>query len=1029
MIRKHSSFAWPPAAFALALAGCGQESTTAALRALDSAGDVSVVCLTRGDDGSFSRGVDLSECPDYSVGEASPLQRRLHALVTQPATGEVALVDLSVETNRAVVDFEPSQPGFSFMPVGAEPTSIVSTPGGAASFVGVAEAGREGVFALPSSCVGPRPADEPVRDIRTWPACRLPAAPGPMLIVNDPAIDHDSDPSTPPRVRERCEADYVEPSELIGQAPAAGRERCPADLALEERPLGRRKLLVTLPSLGEIWVLDAQELVDREPGTYDACAAEARLALTVETDTVAQQVPPELVPADPSCSPVGYNHGPTPEAFRPWPSDLALDDEGRVYVADTGAPVIHVLDVNDPCAVAPLPSLRPLSYLDPTAVITTRRVAVSELTPLGQRFVYAVDGSETRTAGTLMAFDVSPGSADRTPIVRRRSQFTPNESPDRITLPGDVADVEFVTQDFPLPINEVAVEGIACDPHPSVPADDPSALYRPRAGLTAGARPTLLRGTFAFAALHSGQVSIVDVEDLDAACRRPASINVDPNENLFGCSNDDPTVLPLGAYVNETGPTVSNELSCNVVAPHRARGRSFFTNDRANARSAGLLAFPTFTLETGRSVATDATDAGRAQPKMLGARHYADPTVEELLYVGPLVYSTLNPTSLLELDPALADRSSLLLSYEEPRAFSPGEEFTATYEGVIRAPTRALIQMDAASGLGLINEGVNAALCGSGVQDVAVTREIGSELGVSAGDLDTFARRHADYVQIVGDFLDEDDEYWRTGAGATCGAALFDDGSMSGARLPGRQLCEQFFGPPEVPSDNRDLRVVEASEDRLVVEPRRFDPRLDSGTRRRNLLEFTACCFSGPTDYQARAGHQWVVRGSSTGFAHRITTDPATRRCVQDCNPLSSLVSGRAFEISCGEECTTDALNRPPIGRAVPGEDFACVVPDGAQGGISPGEPGAECVFQNLTSRFAIYRGLSPSLRDMRFRWQFGEGYGPLGVSLISTERRDSTPRTMSLVPRVNQFVITDGSARGLTFLSPRNPTSITSIF
>src|SRR6185436_14991708 len=134
------------------------------------------------------------------------------------------------------------------------------------------------------------------------------------------------------------------------------------------------------------------------------------------------------------------------------------------------------------------------------------------------------DNSTTITAGSLLAFDVSPGSSDRTPIVRERAFFTPEEPPDRIQTPRDVADVEFVFQDNAIPdlSTGIAVEGIACDPNPiRVPLDSPAALYRPTGDRSFGARPTRLRGTFAFAALHSGQLAVIDVEDLDGACRRP----------------------------------------------------------------------------------------------------------------------------------------------------------------------------------------------------------------------------------------------------------------------------------------------------------------------------------------------------------------------------------------------------------------------------------------------------------------------------------------------------------------------------
>lgn len=1020
----------------LALAACGQDTATASLRALDASGEVSVLCLARDENGAFTRGVDRFECPDLVNASNSPDQKRLHALVTQPITGEVALVDLAVSANSAVVDFEPSQPGFSFMPIGSEPGAIVSTQGGVASFVAVREVGREGLFALPSSCIAPRPEGAPLRDIRTWPACRLPAAPGPMVLLEDPAVDRDGDPATPPEVRARCDADYLPAGDLIGVAPAASRELCPADLAVETRTSGRQKLAVALPSLSEIWVVDAQELLDRAPGSFDPCTYERRLELEATLPMSAQQLPADLAPAAPECLPVGFDHGPAPASFRPAPSDFALDDDGRLYVADSEAPAVHVLDASSPCELSTLSPLEPMSFTAPGAVITTRRVAVSPLTPFGKRFVYAVDNSATSTAGSLMAFDVSPGSTQRTPIVRERSSNNPGDPPDRITLGRDVADVEFVFHDFPQPESGAAVEGVECDPHPSVPFDAPEALYRPRADLSSGANPSRLRGTFAFAALHSGQVAVIDVEDLDAACRRPISVQHSSSEDIFGCENDDPTVPEDQGYRVGGIPTVTGELSCNIVAPHRARSRTFFTNSGGTGRSAALLSFPTLTLDTGRSVTTDQSDDGRDQPKLLAARHAADRQAQ--LYVGPLLYSTYDParpnedpSNRLEVDPGRAERNSLLFSFEEPRAFSPNEDYTATYEGVVRATSQALLKVDSERGLGIIDEGLNASFCVSGVQDAELTRGVGTSLGVAAADLAAFARRHADYVHLTGDLPEPDDEHFHPGnAGDQCGRGLFASSAEGPARVDGHTLCEQFFGPPEVPTQWRDLRIVEAGEDRLRVEPRPFDPNTSSPERRRHLMEFVSCCFPFTTDFQIRAGHQWVVRGSATGVPHRVTTDPETQRCVSDCSPLVAKQAGRAFELSCAEGCATDAEGRPSVGPAVPGQDFACIVDTEPENGIDPGEDGSECVFQSLTTRFAIYRGQQPSARDMRFRWQLSDGFTPLTIPLTNNvDRTRSSPRSLSFIPETNQVVVSDGSARGVTFFTPRNPGRTTSIF
>jgi hypothetical protein len=1020
LLRPPFPLAWP--GIGLSLLGlafgtaCGTQNETAALRSLRTTGEVSILCLGPAADGTLTRGLERGECPDLVNPIGSPLRRQLTALVTQPTTGEVAAIDLGVSPGR-VIDYEATEPGYSFLPVGAEPTSIVSTPGGIASFVAVRETGREGIFALPSSCVSPRPADGPIRDIRTWPACRLPTAPGPLAILMDPAVDHDQDPLTPARVRERCAADYVETDDLVGAALAASREQCPADLALENSPPGRRKLAVTLPSLSEVWVLDAQELLDRAPGSFADCLPETRVALQTSAADQAERLPADLQTSSASCLPSGFDQGPPALDVRPWPVDLALDDEGRLYLADSQAPLIHRLDGSDPCTLAALPALYPLSYTDPNAVITTRKVAVSSLTASGKRFVYAIDNSTTNTAGTLIPFDVSPGATDRTPIVRERAAFTPFEPPDRIQLPRDVSDVEFAFQD--LPISElgtgVAVEGVACDPNPLIPLENPAARYRPTTDQSTGARPSKLRGTFAFAALHSGQLAVIDVDDLDGACRRPVDINHGASEDLAGCRNDDPSV-PAYQLIDGT-PTVSAELSCNVVVPHRARSRSFFSNSGAGS-SAALLAFPTLTLDTGRSVLTDQSDEGRDQPKMLGAR-FAPGQQAELL-VGPVVYQTEGAGSHLELDPAAADRASVLLSYEEPRAYIPGEDFTATYEGVVRLTSLAIFRAPAeGSSVGIVDEGLNASFCGSGVQDQALAAEVGRSRGVTdPTNLATFARNHADYVQITAPLLEQDDRYWQPGsAGAECGAELFQNNEDTSQELRGRPLCEQFFSSPD--TSYRDLRIVEASEDRLTVEPRQA--QRGSDLRRRQLMQFVSCCFPEPATFVVRGGNQWVVRGGASGVVHHIKADPASGRCVNDCNPLTQRLNSRVFDISCSGNCPRDERNRPlGAGPARP-DDFVCVVDD-TSGGIDPNEPGSECVFQSITTRFAIYRGLGETARDTHFRWVLSDGFAPLTVSLTTADRNVSTPRSLLALPEIGQLLVTDGTALGLTTIAISSP-------
>ena len=172
---------------AVALAACSQTPVTVTLHSLQASGNLSFVC--QADDGS---GLKLDECPDYELQH-----RRILGLVTQTATDEVAIVDLR---GGAVVDVDPTTPGYTFLRVGATPGAIVSSPGGVASFVGVTGLQKNGVFALPTTC--PRTAYKPPPDTlntpagkcrisrrgicwTTWAACSLSSAPGDMTQLVD----------------------------------------------------------------------------------------------------------------------------------------------------------------------------------------------------------------------------------------------------------------------------------------------------------------------------------------------------------------------------------------------------------------------------------------------------------------------------------------------------------------------------------------------------------------------------------------------------------------------------------------------------------------------------------------------------------------------------------------------------------------------------------------------------------------------------------------------------------------------------
>ncbi|NVL67872.1 hypothetical protein, partial [Escherichia coli] len=64
--------------------------------------------------------------------DGSAFQKQLFALVTQTTRGELAVVNLSA---GVLVDQSRATPGINFLPVGALPTDVATTPDGKMAFV------------------------------------------------------------------------------------------------------------------------------------------------------------------------------------------------------------------------------------------------------------------------------------------------------------------------------------------------------------------------------------------------------------------------------------------------------------------------------------------------------------------------------------------------------------------------------------------------------------------------------------------------------------------------------------------------------------------------------------------------------------------------------------------------------------------------------------------------------------------------------------------------------------------------------
>lgn len=974
----------------LALASCAQTPESVPLRSLERSGKLSLLCL---DLGAPDRvGYSLEDCqsrklitrPDGSLSEV-----HLYALVNQTTRGEVVLLDIP---GTAVIDTNPSSPGYNFLQVGAQPVDIVTTPESTATFVATAEANHPGIYALPSTQL----LDHPT--LLSWPACSLPARPGAMTLLVAPT-----------------EGFCPGPNYAVDTLQEQGDPAHPhGDLSQEQKQPGARKLLVALPTEGELLLIDAQSLLDRPTGSFDPCPIERRFKLDTTPESIelpdtpsGSECPPRPATSEASVCPVRKPKTVEfPAIDRSFPVAFTRS-ENTLYIADQKAPRIHTLDISDPCSPIALPPLLPSSFDQPWRPVTTRALAVSPITSDSKRYLYAIDDLD----GSAMIFDISPNGGSRSPMIRDRPEYFPFSPRDRLNLGAPIQDLLFLQQDhYSYDSDGTKISGIQCDP---VDTTAPGAIYTPNAGLTDGASPIRLRGTFALAALTTGQLTIIDVDDLDATCRRPRSTEVSSTTEgnsaqasetlpdwITGCNDEcirDNTGACIGCQASlPSAPGASGEGTCRVVVRHEVRSRNYLTDSDNLGRNLPTIAFPTLTLN-GAALRTDKDDASeeaRQNPKLLGPNNTVLPP-QSIATVDPPDTTPCGPGracpwilsdgTWIDPSPQNTDRNFILPDTHEPRA-AISQDWAVSYEGVLPGTAgkvgRLLFREKDPQKRGLYD--TNGSFCYLGVQDQKLARLDGYRLydREQIQQLDDFARTHNDWVEITNNLLSEEDPYWNS-VGDECSYLR----------------CRATFGTAEAPTANRSFRIREAYQDRLLIDP--LDPNapedapitVPDPTRNGAPLN-PDCCFPTLTSYQIRGGSTWIATGSVSGFLHRTTLGPDGH-----CALLG-------VDSSSGELCEASFLDRTGRIYEIPT----------SSGSRDPNvrEHNDPYTFHNPYFFALVYEGAQPSRRGMTFSWSMTGGFQALEVNL-GRGSSQIAPQSMVYHPALGtEVLITDAALQGV---------------
>ena len=1008
------------------LFACSQTPTSVPVRTFERAQRMDVACMQLYDPTTFATreplGRPQEECaPVPSNVNGDAFGKQLYAFVTQSTRGELAVVNLSA---GRLIDQSRATPGINFLPVGALPTDVATTPDGRMAFVGSAETNKAAIYGIPTRrLLGDTddrfPRDTEPLSLASWPVCALPQNPGALAIVprrSAPQAEADAGAGDAGDAGAPGAADLPE-YELVVVLPG-DRLNSAKIITIDPRPFRRgglkRNADGTLDFSSDPSLSPNGPIL--QPGSLAACPVTSAIELSGEAalpssftrgpawddgvkyvdggvdltclrpapagscgkppccanvDTVAPDAGDAGAAAgdagtsDAACEPaVVPDAGAIPLELGPLDKPRLVSvvrDDQTLYVADDTVPFIHVIDLSTPGAPRELAPLLATSLIDPSRLVKVKALALSPPTREYKRFLYAVD----ETAGSIMVYDVTdPKSPQRTPLTRPHPELDPFQPPDRIAFSSPVVAVAFARHDVPLDavtLGSAAPSGVLCNPNPAIDGDPLGDLgFYYRANAT---QPGQDIGPRRLRGVF-GFATLANGQVL--------TIDVDdwdsPCRRPRDMSKPVSDIVPAqvaGGAGPYSAPTVAdlsvtNEAFFPMTAPHSLRSEVQIKDD---------------------------SSSGNQLPRLQGS-----PSVASAGVILPQAGPGSETTPLLDIKFSREDAHPHI-----------DQDWQLTYEGAVPGFDGISAVLTTDDGYAsLTMKQPQARFCSKGVEDWALgverTSTIAAALAKRGASLPPRSERlMTDYVQLTEDILGPTDDYWNLDQ------ACWDPSLGRGAAR--QEACARTFGVAADQNTQRDFPIVEAYDDHVVLgrfyttpEKRREVVYKDASNA--PYLKLMQCCFHNQVRFKVRTGQLWsavgqaVGGGGGVGFFSHLTTD-AGGRCVNSCDPREALLNGRVVT--------------NPSGIVV---DLATTQRNSALAARNP-------MFSMSVLGGVLTGAAAPIARDTQYTFSTRGQFRALFVG-IAGGSISVNPQSMRYVESLGQIAVVDGASQGLVLIDLR---------